>query len=67
MPALQYYGSLLEWDCGNPSSIIGFADNIVTENTFIGKLGALIYINGGIAKILGNTFSYNGKLTNQFV
>ena len=58
-------GSLIEWDCTNSKSTIGLYNNIVTENTFIGKLGALFYINGGIAKVIGNSFNYNGKLTTK--
>ena len=64
VPDASYMGSLLEWDCAFDLSVIGLYDNIVTENTFIGKLGALFYINGGLAKVIGNNFSYNGRLTN---
>lgn len=67
VPDASYYGSLLEWDCLKSNSIIGLYDNIVNENTFFGRLGALFYINGGLARITGNQFTYNGRLTTQTV
>ena len=65
VPEASYKGSLLEWDCLFDKAVFGLYNNLVTENTFIGKLGALFYINGGLAEVTDNMFSYNGRITNS--
>lgn len=37
--------------------------NIVTRSQFVGSDSTFFYINGGIARIHDNVFSYNGMLT----
>ena len=65
VPDASYMGSLLEWDCASQNAVVGIYNNIVNENVFVGKLGALFYINGGLSQIIGNEFTYNGKLSTE--
>ena len=44
------------------NSTLGITGNEITRNQFIGEASALFYINGGIALVEDNKFSYNGML-----
>ena len=58
----MYKASLLEFDCQLQNALLELEDNLVARNQFFGEDSALIYINGGVASIIKNKFSYSGAL-----
>ena len=64
-PDLSYHGSLLEYDCEVDTARLNIEHNSISENAFIGKLGALFYITGGLITVNSNYFGYNGYLSNR--
>ena len=59
----MYSSSILEYTCDIQNATIAINMNEVTRNQFIGLQTTLIHINGGIAQVADNNFSYNGMLT----
>ena len=65
--SLRYSGSILEFDCQLLNANLILKSNEITKNQFIGKDSTFFYINGGIAEVEGNDFSYNGLLTSNTI
>ncbi len=61
----QYKASILEFQCELDTANLAISKNKVIRNNFIGADSTFFYINGGIASVLDNNFSYNGKLSNE--
>ena len=59
----RYKASILEFDCQMSLVKLQLNRNIVTRSQFVGSDSTFFYINGGIARIHDNVFSYNGMLT----
>ena len=56
---------MLEYDCEVDTARLNIEENNISENAFIGKLGALFYITGGLVTVKNNYFGYNGYLSNR--
>ena len=61
----RYKASLLEFDCQMDLVKLKIEENSVTRSQFIGVNSPFVFINGGIATITDNSFSYNGLLTTK--
>ena len=65
MEEKTYRASILDFDCYVSRATLEMNNNLVTRNQFQGLGSALIYINGGIAHVADNEFSYNGLLSQE--
>jgi len=61
--SLRYNASIVDFDCKILYGTLTVHGNEVTRNQFIGKLSTFFYLNGGIASVEDNNFSFNGLLT----
>ena len=65
MEEMTYRASILDFDCYVARATLEMNNNLVTRNQFQGPGSTLIYINGGIALVADNEFSYNGLLSHE--
>ena len=63
--SLRYAASILEFNCHLLNATLALQGNEITRNQFIGTDSTFFHINGGIALVEDNNFSYNGILTSN--